>query len=113
MIQTVQVLDPFKPNRVQGLFPTLGVTGVLPTFFVDIALLLRMVAVYPFHFTPNLQFFTIFIPPVLFKIARVCTLIVWEIYEPKDVLSQIAADYASIQRSMIIVGNVMIAADNA
>jgi hypothetical protein len=109
----VQVLDPFNPNRIHGLIPTLGVTGNLPTFFVDIALLLRMLAVYPFHTTPKLQFFALFTPPILLKVARVCTWIVWEVNEPKDTLSQVAENYASIQRSMIVASNVMTAVDNA
>jgi hypothetical protein len=40
ILQTVQVLDPLNLGRVNNAIPTLGITGNLPTFAVDIALLL-------------------------------------------------------------------------
>jgi hypothetical protein len=71
-----------------------------------------MIAVYPYGTTSKPKFFAIVTPPIILKIARVCTWIVWEIHEPKDVASQIAENYISIQRSMIVVSNVLTAIDN-
>jgi hypothetical protein len=113
ILQTVQVLDPFNLGRIKNVIPTLGITGNLPTFAVDIALLLRMLAVYPFNDTFKPKFFAIFTPTILLKIARVCTWIVWEVHEPKDVLSQVAERYIPIQRRMILISNVLTAIDNA
>jgi hypothetical protein len=45
----------------------------LPMFLADIALLLRMLAVYPYRSTPRLKFFAIFTPAIGFKLLRMAS----------------------------------------
>jgi hypothetical protein len=68
----------FDSNRwikAEGIFTSLSV------LVVDVTLLFRMLAVYPYESTRSACFLAIFTPTVLFKLARVALLVVWT-YEP-------------------------------
>jgi hypothetical protein len=44
---------------------------LLPNWVADLALLYRILAVYPRSTTPRLQFVLIFTPPIVFKVVRI------------------------------------------
>jgi hypothetical protein len=55
---------------------TLGVLDGLPNFFADLALLCRMLVVYPYSTTGRLRYFAIFVPVVCIKILRIVSMAV-------------------------------------
>jgi hypothetical protein len=112
-MQALQILDPFDQSSTYGLFPTHAIAGTLPTLLVDLALLLRMLAVYPLHTMPKVQFIAIFTLPVLLKIARAGTFIAWIVHEGRNIIFQTTQSFSSYQRGMIVACNVMNVIDNA
>jgi hypothetical protein len=58
---------------------SVGLINFLPTIAVDVVLLFRMLAVYPYSETPKLQFAAIFTLPVVLKIMRIAGWIIFSI----------------------------------
>jgi hypothetical protein len=55
---------------------TMGVLDGLPNFFADLALLCRMLVVYPYSMTSHPRYFAIFVPVICIKIIRIVSMIV-------------------------------------
>jgi hypothetical protein len=69
---------PFAPVTVSGVVGAM-VLNSLPTYIIDIALLFRVIAVYPPHSVSRFNFILIIALPVLLKILRVVEWIAWSV----------------------------------
>jgi hypothetical protein len=72
--QILTIYYPLPPHEALVAITT-GFINFLPTFAVDIVLLLRMLAVYPYSSTQKSRFAAIFALPVVLKIARIVGII--------------------------------------
>jgi hypothetical protein len=85
----------------------------MPNFFADIALLLRMLAVYPYSTTPRLQFVALFSLPVCLKIVRLVAvgeIMYWD--GTKTLQSATALKLASQSQVWVVISRVFDAVDN-
>jgi hypothetical protein len=71
---------------------------------VDVALLFRMFAAYPYEPTQKARFFAIFTPTMLFKLARVVLLIVWA-YEPMAMNPANPLNFPTLSKTQVRLGS--------
>jgi hypothetical protein len=85
----------------------MGVLVMLPTLTVDVALLLRMLAVYPRSTTGTARWLVLLAVPVCTKVARVAVIIGWCIGQrhasdgPETARSQYALESTSMMLSAV------------
>jgi hypothetical protein len=72
------IFTPFQAsNHAAALIKAEGILTTISVLVIDITLLFRMLAAYPYESTRRDFFLAIFTPTILFKIARVALLITW------------------------------------
>jgi hypothetical protein len=81
----------------------------LPMFLADIALLLRMLAVYPYRTTPRRQFFSIFAPALIFKLLRAAS---WIVFVWQSGLIGTAEGVLLVHGQLLVAVYVLIVVDN-
>jgi hypothetical protein len=92
-----------------------NVIAQLSNFVVDIALLFRVVAVYPFHSTPRWKMAAVLALPVLFKIFRFAEWIIWSVITVQRGVMEIETKYVenTTQKHLAVARWVIIMLDNA
>jgi hypothetical protein len=90
---------------------------LLPSFFADLALLCRMLAVYPPPLTSKAKFYAVFAPAVAFKLLRLASIVMLAVYvkrNPADIItftwSPQLRTWASVDRSVTALDNAYVRA---
>jgi hypothetical protein len=86
---------------------------VLPNFVADLALLCRMLAVYPRSTTPRLKFLAIFTPAMMLKVMRVVSVVVFLVYLNQTSLGATYFAWSPQERAWTIIDRTFTALDNA
>lgn len=105
---------PFSPVTLSGIISTMILTS-LTTYIIDIALLFRVIAVYPPHAVSRIRFALIIALPVLLKILRVVEWIIWSMDAVRRVSTTIGPAYveSSFQHGCAIARLAMTVLDNS
>jgi hypothetical protein len=93
----------------------INIIGQLSNFVVDIALLFRVVAVYPIQTTPKWKIAAILTLPALFKIFRLAEWIIWSAITVQRGTMDIETKYieSPVQKHLAIARWVCTMLDNA
>jgi hypothetical protein len=85
----------------------------MPNFVADIALLLRMLAVYPYSSTPRLKFVALFSLPLCFKVVRLLAMGETMYYAGQEMVNAgTSLTLAAQSQAWVVVGRVFDAVDN-
>jgi hypothetical protein len=86
---------------------------VLPNFVADLALLCRMLAVYPRSTTSRLKFFAIFTPAIILKVMRAVSIIVFLVYLNQGTVGATYFAWSPQERIWSFIDRTFTALDNA
>jgi hypothetical protein len=104
---------PFVRLSISGIIGSMLLTS-LTTYVIDIALLFRVVAVYPLSTTPRSKFLLIMTLPTVLKILRVVEWVVWSVDAAR--LARITVDegynQSPLQRQCIVIRCALAFVDN-
>lgn len=104
---------PFNPVTLSGIISTMILTA-LPTYIIDIALLFRVIAVYPPDAVSRWRFALVVALPILMKILRVIEWIIWSMEAVHRVSTTTGPAYveSSLQHGCAIARLTMTVVDN-
>jgi hypothetical protein len=107
----------YNPFQMATIFTpimvcTQGLLYATPNFLADLALLCRMLAVFPYSQTPRLKFFAIFTPVICFKIIRVVSLLESTMLSLWGMAQADSFSWTSTNRAWVLVYTVCAAVDN-
>jgi hypothetical protein len=112
-----QLLVLYDPLGASTVFSNAGVNVTilldgLPNFCADLALMCRMLVVYPLSSTPRSTFVATFAPLAAFKIGRVVCTLVFMTYYDRNPADAVGVALSGTERAWLITNQTLAALDN-
>lgn len=102
--QYESIFTPFHHANPKNWILAEGILTSLSVTVVDVTLLFRMLAAYPYETTRKTRFFAIFTPTLLFKLARIALLLAW-VYMPMDTDPSSPLNFPMLSKTQVRLGS--------